>query len=104
MASVQLQILKIWMYQALRVFSHSGMWCTMAISATSAGDSSIAAGTRKTIVVWYDWLRGVPGKKSCAPAAIAARMTEVAQPGVSSDSWESSGAVVAVATAATTKK
>src|SRR5215470_4420940 len=97
-------MLKIWMYQALRVLSHSGMWWTTPINATSAGDSSMAAGTRKTIVVWYDKLRGVRTTKSCATAAIAARMTNVAQPGVSSDSCESSGTVVTVAAAATMKK
>ena len=37
-------------------------------------------------------------------AAIAARMTKVAQPGVSSDNCESSGTVVAIATVATMKK
>src|SRR5215470_11250494 len=97
-------MLKIWMYQALRVFNHSGTWWTTAISATSAGGSSIAAGTRKTIVVWYDWLRGVRTTNSCATAAVAARMTKVVQPEVSSDNCESNGTVIATAAAATRKK
>jgi hypothetical protein len=50
--SVQLQMLKIWMYQALRFFSHSGMCWTTPISTISSGGSSITAGIRKTIVVW----------------------------------------------------
>ena len=50
--SVQMQMLKIATYQRTRVFSHSGMCWTIPISATSSGGSSIAAGIRKTIVVW----------------------------------------------------
>jgi hypothetical protein len=54
--------------------------------------------------VWYDWLRGVRTTKSCARAAIAPRITKVAQPGVCGLSRESSGTTVAIVTAATTKK
>ena len=50
---VQLQMLKIWLYQAFRFFSHSGTCWITPISATSSGGSSITAGIRKTIVVWY---------------------------------------------------
>ena len=92
------------MYQALRFFSHSGTCWMIAISATSSGGSSITAGIRKTIVVWYDWFRGVRTTKSCATAAIAPRMTNVAQPRVSVLRSESSGRTMAVVTAATTKK
>ena len=69
------------MYQALRFFSHSGMCWIRPMNATSSGGSSIAAGIRNTIVVWYDWLRGVRTTKSCATAATL-RMTKVVQPGV----------------------
>ena len=66
----------------LRLLSHSGMCMATPISTTSSGGSSIAAGIRKTIVVWYDWFRGVRTTKSCATAAIVPRMTNVAHPGV----------------------
>ena len=97
-------MLKIWMYQALRLLSHSGMCIATPISTTSSGGSSIAAGIRKTIVVWYDWFRGVRTTNSCATAAIVPRMTKVVQPGVCGLSRESNGSETAVATAATTKK
>jgi hypothetical protein len=102
--SVQLQMLKIWMYQALRFFSHSGMCWTTPISTTSSGGRSIAAGMRNTIVVWYDWFRGVRTTNSCATAAIAPRMKNVVQPGVCGLRCDSSGTVTAIVTAATTKK
>jgi hypothetical protein len=38
-------------------------------------------GIRKTIVVWYDWFRGVPTTNSCADAAIAPRIANGRQPG-----------------------
>ena len=102
--SVQLQMLKIWMYQALRFFSHSGMCWIRPMNATSSGGSSIAAGIRNTIVVWYDWLRGVRTTKSCATAAIKPRMTKVVQPGVCGLRRERSGTTAkAVASATTTK-
>ncbi len=48
--------------------------CTTSTSSGSCCGGRInAAGTRKTIVVWYDWLRGVRTMKSCAIAAAAAR-------------------------------
>src|SRR3954453_15746551 len=50
---VQLQMLKIWLYQAFRFFSHSGTCWITPIRGTSSGGSSITAGMRKTIVVWY---------------------------------------------------
>ena len=50
-------MLNVWMYQARRVLSHSGMCCTTPISATSSGGSSSAAAIRKTIEVWYEWSR-----------------------------------------------
>ena len=46
------------------------------MNATSSGGSSIAAGIRNTIVVWYDWFRGVRTTKSCATAAISAEDDE----------------------------
>jgi hypothetical protein len=98
-------MLKIWMYQALRVLSHSGMCCTRATRATSSGGSSIAAGMRKTIVVWYDWFRrGMRTTKSCAVAAISPKTQNVVQPGVSGPRRDSRGTTVAMVTAATTKK
>ena len=97
-------MLKIWMYQADRLLSHSGMCMATPISTTSSGGSSIAAGIRKTIVVWYDWFRGVRTTKSCATAAIVPRMTNVAHPGVCGLSRASSGSAMAVVIAATTKK
>src|SRR5919108_526748 len=62
-------MLKLWMYQGYRTFSHSGMCWTTPTRATSSGGRRIAAGMRKTIVVWYDWSRGVRTTKSCATAA-----------------------------------
>ena len=78
-ASVQLQMLKVWLYQAFRFFSHSGTCWITPIRATSSGGSSITAGIRKTTVVWYDWFRGVRTTKSCAIAAAEPRMMNVAQ-------------------------
>ncbi len=73
------------------------------ISATSAGGSSIAAGIRKTIVVWYDWFReGMRTTKSCAVAAIRARIVKVVQPGVDEPSRVIAG-TAATAVAAPTK-
>ena len=102
--SVQLQMLKLWMYQALRVFSHSGSWWTIPISATSSGGSSIAAGIRKTIVVWYDWLRGVRTTNNCAVAAMTTRIANVAQPWVPAFRCESGGIAATAKAAATTTK
>jgi hypothetical protein len=73
------------------------------ISATSSGGRRIAAGIRKTIVVWYDWFRGVRTTKSCAIAAVTPRIAKVIQPSVSARRCVSGGnAATAVATA--TKK
>jgi len=97
-------MLKIWMYQALRFFSHSGICWMRPMNATSSGGSSIAAGIRNTIVVWYDWFRGVRTTKSCATAAIRPRITKVGHPGVCGLSRDSSGTTeMAVARATTTK-
>src|SRR5919198_6341103 len=101
-ASVQLQMLKIWMYQALRVLSHSGMWWMTPMSATSPGGSSIAAGIRKTIVVWYDWFRdGMRTTKSWAVAAIVPRIAKVVQPGVVERRCETAGTAANAVAAAT---
>src|SRR4029079_2753713 len=97
-------MLKIWMYQALRLFSHSGMCIATPISATSSGGSNIAAGIRKTIVVWYDWFRGVRTTNSCATAATSGRRTNVVHPGVSGVRREGSGTTVTAVARATTKK
>jgi hypothetical protein len=80
------------------------MWWSTPISATSSGGEQHHGGIRKTIVVWYDWFRGVRTTNSCATAAIAPRIRKVAQPGVFGLRCESSGIAVASVTAATTKK
>jgi len=46
-------MLNVWMYQAWRVFSHSGRCWTTLSSATSSGGSIMIAGIRNTIDVWY---------------------------------------------------
>src|SRR5437763_2894801 len=76
---VQLQMLKVWLYQAFLFFSHSGTCWITPKSATSSGGSSITAGIKKTTVVWYDWFLGVRTTKSCAIAAADPRMMNVAQ-------------------------
>ena len=102
--NVQLAMLKIAMYQGSRVFSHSGSGWSRPRSATRPGGKSIAAGIRKTIVVWYAWWRGVPTTKSCAVAEISARIANVVQPCVPVFKWLSGGAVAAIVAAITTKK
>ena len=72
-------MLKLSMYQAVRFFSHSGRCWTRASRTTSSGGSSRTAGTRKTFVAWYDWLRGVLTSRSCAIAAPPARVANVSQ-------------------------
>src|SRR6476660_8935242 len=80
------------------------MCCITPTSATSSGGSSMAAGIRKTIVVWYDWLRGVRTTNSCATAAIRASTTNVVQPREWVPSREMSGkTATAVTTAMSTK-
>src|SRR3954463_4557189 len=57
------------MYQGYRTFSHSGMcWATTTSGSSQVGSKS-TAGTSTTIVVWYDWSRGVDTGNSCASAA-----------------------------------
>src|SRR5437773_1054212 len=97
-------MLKVWLYHAFRFFSHSGTCWTSPIAATSSGGSSIAAGIRKTIVVWYDWLRGVRTTNSCAVAAITTRIANVVQPFVLAFRWESGGIAATAKTAATRTK
>src|SRR3954465_1893565 len=71
---------------------------------TSSGGSRIAAGIRKTMVVWYDWLRGVRTTKSCATAAITASTTKVVQPRECVPSRDNSGNVAAPVTSAMSTK
>ncbi len=52
-------MLKLWMYQAYRSFSHSGTCITTATSTTSSGGNSIAAGMRNTQEVWNAVSRAV---------------------------------------------
>src|SRR3954453_14414541 len=78
-------------------------WITPT-SATSSGGSSIAAGIRKTMVVWYDWLRGVRTTNSCATAAITASTTKVVQPRECVPSRDNSGNVAAPVTSAMSTK
>src|SRR6266550_1170900 len=66
-------------YQAARVFSQEGMCWTMATTITSSGGSRRIAGTRKTFVAWYDWLRGVFTSSTCASAAPAASRKNAVQ-------------------------
>src|SRR5579862_4841510 len=78
-------MLKAWMWNGRRRLSQSGRCWTSAISATSSGGSSSAAGSRKTAVVWYDWFPGVTTTNSCAVATPAASTANVIQPCVC---WE----------------
>src|SRR2546430_9507229 len=64
--SVQLQMLKVWLYQAFRFFSHSGMCWITPIRATSCGGGNITAGIRKTTGGGWDWVRAVPPRKRVA--------------------------------------
>ena len=97
-------MLNVWMYQASRDFSHSGMCCTTPISATSSGGSRSAAAIRKTIEVWYEWSRIVVTPKSCAIPAHAARMRKVGQPCVWMPSLAIGGIAANAVAAATTAK
>ena len=64
----------------------------------------MAAGIRKTIVVWYDWSRGVRTTKSCAIAAHEARTRNVGQPCDPGFRCESGTRAAATAIAATVKR
>src|SRR4029079_18199208 len=76
------------------------MCWTTPMRATSSGGSSMAAGMRKTIVVWYDWSRGVRTTKSWATAAHEARTRKVGQPCVPGFRCESGTRAAATAMAA----
>jgi hypothetical protein len=65
------------MYQAVRFLSQAGTCWTTATRTTSSGGSKRIAGSRKTLVVWYDWLRGVLTSRTCARAAPLARSRKV---------------------------
>jgi hypothetical protein len=97
-------MLKVWLYQAFRFLSHSGTCWTSPISATSSGGSSITAGIKNTIVVWYDWFRGVRTTNSCATAAAEPRMMKVSQPFVPTRRCVSNGTAAIEAATAITKK
>src|SRR5918911_4646302 len=97
-------MLNVWLNQAFRFFSHSGTCWTRPISAMNSGGRIIAAGIRKTIVVWYDWLRGVRTTNSCATAAVAAKTMNVGHPRASGLMCASSGNAAAAETAAMLKK
>ncbi|TML52473.1 MAG: hypothetical protein E6G21_05215 [Actinobacteria bacterium] len=64
----------------------------------------MTAGIRKTIVVWYDWLRGVRTTKSCAIAAAVPRIANVNQPFVPTRRWVSKGTETTAVTPPMTKK
>src|SRR5919198_1986067 len=95
-------MLKLWTYQALRLFSHSGMCWTSAISATSGAGRSSTAGIRKTFVVWKPWFRGVCTVKSCATAAQDAKTPNAAHWLPEAVTCVRSGAATAAANAITT--
>ena len=97
-------MLKLWMYQAARLRSHSGMCWTIAISATNSGGSRRAAGSRNTLVVWYDRLPGVRTTKSWASATLAPRIAKVVQPRVCWSIRTTNGPVAAAAIRATMTK
>src|SRR3989304_2323304 len=97
-------MLKLWMYQAGRLRSHSGMFWTIAISATSSSGSRSAAGSRNTPVVWYDRLPGVRTTKSWASATLAPRIANVVQSRVWSSIRITNGPVAAAAIRATMAK
>src|SRR5256886_6107904 len=95
-------MLKVWTYQALRLFSHSGMGWTTAINAASGGGRGSRAGMRKTFVVWKPWFRGVCTVKSCATAAHDEKTTKAAHWSPEALMCVRSGAATAAASAMTT--
>src|ERR671931_2789905 len=95
-------MLKLWTYQAFRLFSHSGTCWTTAISATSGAGRSSTAGMRKTFVVWKPWFRGVWTVKNCATAAHDAKMPNAAHCSREAVTCVRSGAETAAANAITT--
>src|SRR5436305_700482 len=95
-------MLKLWTYQALWAFSHSGTCWTRASSATSGAGRSRIAGMRKTFVVWKPWFRGVWTVKSWATAAQEERTAKAAH--CPADAWTCarSGVATPAASAITT--